>query len=96
MEVRVETYVGPGGVDMLRRFHLDGREIEVSDNLDQWHGADYRYFKVKDEEGNLYVLRLDESEADWELIMFQSAESQALAAHMHVHPHPRHDSEEGQ
>jgi hypothetical protein len=93
MEVCVEICLGPGGVEMIRRFHLDGREIEVSDNLDQWHGADYRYFKVKGEDGNLYVLRLDESEGDWELIMFQSAESQALASH--AHPHPRHDSEEG-
>jgi len=93
MEVCVEICLGPGGVEMIRRFHLDGREIEVSDNLDQWHGADYRYFKVKGENGNLYILRLDESEGDWELIMFQSAESQALASH--AHPHPRHDSEEG-
>jgi hypothetical protein len=93
MEVSVETYMGPGGVEMLRRFYLDGREIEVSDNLDQWHGADYCYFKVKDEDGNQYVLRLDESEADWDLVMFQSAESQALAEH--PDEHLRHDSEEG-
>jgi hypothetical protein len=50
---------------------------------------------VKDEIGNVYVLRLDESEAVWELVMFQSAESQALAAHPDAHPHPRRDSEEG-
>jgi hypothetical protein len=77
MQVRVETYSGYGGVEMLRRFWLDGREIEVSDNLDQWPGPDYRYFKVKDKDRNLYVLRLDESRGEWELIMFQSALSQA-------------------
>lgn len=93
MQVRVETYEGHGGVEMLRRFHLDGREIKVSDNLDQWHGADYRYFKVKDEDGNVYVLRLDESEADWDLIMFQSEESQAFAAHPPTHSNDA--SEEG-
>ena len=54
---------------------IDGREIEVSSNLDQWHGADYRYFKVKDADGNLYVLRHDEGLADWDLIMFQSEEA---------------------
>ena len=41
MKVRVETYEGQGGVDMLRRLYFDGREIEESSNLDQWHGADY-------------------------------------------------------
>jgi hypothetical protein len=72
MKVRVETYQGHGGVDMLRRLYFDGREIEVSSNLDQWHGADYRYFKVNDADGNLYILRHDEGLADWYLIMFQS------------------------
>lgn len=85
MQVRVETYEGHGDVEMLRRFYLDGREIEVSDNLDQWHGYDHCYFKVKGADGNLYVLRHDEGRADWDLIMFQSEESQALAAHSLVH-----------
>lgn len=85
MQVRVETYPGHGGVEMLRRFCLDGREIEVSDNIDQWHGYDHRYFKVKDADGNLYVLRHDEGRQDWDLIMFQTDESQALAAHPLTH-----------
>lgn len=93
MQVRVETYEGQGGVEMLRRFYLDGREIEISDNLDQWHGADHRYFKVKGEDGNVYVLRFDEGEANWDLIMFQSEEWQALAAHPPTHS--SHESEEG-
>ena len=87
MQVRVETYTGHGGVEMLRRFRLDGREIEVSDNLDQWHGPDHRYFKVKGDDGNLYVLRFDESRADWELIMFQSAQSQAASKDFHSSDH---------
>ena len=87
MQVRVETYAGHGGVEMLRRFRLDGREIEVSDNLDQWHGHDHRYFKVKGADGNLYVLRHDEGRADWDLIMFQSAQSQELSACVHSSNH---------
>ena len=80
MQVQVETYTGHGGVEMPRRFRLDGREIEVSDNLDQWPGPDYRYFKVRGGDGNLYILRLDESRGEWELIMFQSAQSEAALA----------------
>jgi hypothetical protein len=76
MQIRVETYVGYGGVEMPRRFRLDEREIEVSDTLDQWPGHDYRYFKVRGDDGNLYVLRRDESRAEWELIMFQRAKLQ--------------------
>lgn len=77
MQVRVETHTGHGGVECPRRFHLDGRKVEVSDNLDQWHGPDYRYFKVRGEDGNLYILRLDEMRAEWELIMFQSPQPEA-------------------
>ena len=61
---------------MPRRFRLDAREIKVIDNLDQWHGRHDRYLKVKGDDGNLYILRLDEIRTEWELIMFQSAQSQ--------------------
>jgi hypothetical protein len=91
MQVRVETFKGHGGVEMLRRFRLDGREIEVSDNLDQWHGYDHRYFKVRTADGGVYVLRYDEDRNDWELILFQSAEWQDLAAH----PFASHDAKKG-
>jgi hypothetical protein len=83
MQVWVETHTGHGGVEMPRRFRLDGREIEVIDNLDQWHGAYDRYFKVRGNDGNLYILRLDEVGSVWELIMFQSAQSEATPADFH-------------
>ena len=92
MQIRVETYEGHGGVEMLRRFHLDGREIEVIENLDQWHGYDHRYVKVKGADGNLYVLRYDDGNADWELIMFQSEESHGSVAH-HPQRHSSRDSD---
>jgi hypothetical protein len=34
-------------------------------------GRDYYYFKVKGDDGNLYVLRRDEAGDGWELTMFQ-------------------------
>jgi hypothetical protein len=78
MRIWVETYAGHGGVEMVRRFRLNAREIEVIDNLDQWHGPHDRYFKVKGDDGHLYILRLDESRKEWELTMFQSAPSEAV------------------
>lgn len=73
MHVRVETYTGYGGVEMPRRFYFDERCIEVAENVDQWHGPDHRYFKVKGEDGNLYILRLDDARSEWSLILFQTA-----------------------
>lgn len=83
MRVSVETSAGHAGVEMPSRFRLDGRKIEVTENLDQWHGAQDRYFKLMGDDGNLYILRLDERRAEWELIMFQSPHYREIAE---VHP----------
>jgi hypothetical protein len=80
MQVQVETYVDEGGAEKLRRFRLDGRVIEVNDNIDQWHGADYRYVKVRSSDGNVYILRLNEARAEWDLTMYQRSQSEDAAA----------------
>jgi len=77
MQVYVETHSGYGGVEVPRRFRLDGREIEAVETLDQWYGRHDRFFKVRGEDGSLYILRFDELRAEWELIMFQSPEAQS-------------------
>ena len=69
--LEVETFPGEAGTDMIRRFRLGERMREVTENVDQWHGAGYRYFKVKTDDGNLYILRFDEARRDWDLTMFK-------------------------
>ena len=76
MRVQVETYVDEGGAERLRRFYLDSRVIEVADNIDQWHGADYRYVKVRGSDGNIYILRHSEVRAEWDLTMYQRVQPQ--------------------
>jgi hypothetical protein len=72
MEVQVEHRTDHLGVEIPMRFRFDGREIEIVEIVDQWYGPDYRYFKIKGNEGNLYILRFDEGRVEWELRMFQS------------------------
>ncbi len=74
MQVQVETHVDEGGTEQIRRFRLGSRVIEVVDNVDQWHGADYRYVKVRGLDGNVYILRHKENDAEWELIMYQRSQ----------------------
>jgi hypothetical protein len=78
MQVQVETYVDESGVEKVRRFRLDSRIVEVADNIDQWHGADYRYLKVRGNDGNLYILRLNEARAEWELTMYQRTQPEGI------------------
>ncbi len=79
MRVEVESYPGYRGAEMVRRLRMDGRDIEIAENIDQWHGPGYRYHKVKGHDGNLYILRFDEDGAEWELTMFQSASAEGFA-----------------
>jgi hypothetical protein len=76
MRVQVESVADCRGVEMPRRFHLDRRKVEIVESNDQWHGADYRYFKVKGDDGNFYILRFDEPGSEWDLTMFQRPQVQ--------------------
>jgi len=80
MQVQVECYVDEGGTEKLQRFSLDSRVVEVADNIDQWHGADYRYVKVRGTDGDLYILRHNEIRAKWELTMYQRSPSRDFSA----------------
>lgn len=80
MRVRVESHTVGDKPEQVVRFNLDGRQVEIAETLDQWHGADYRYFKVKGDDGNLYILRHDEPKEEWELTMFQQPGAPESAA----------------
>ncbi len=87
MQIQVEIYVDERGAERLRRFRFDDRTVEVTDNIYQWQGAGYRYVKVRDSDGNLYILRHNEIRANWELTMYQRA--YASATDKREQPSPR-------
>jgi hypothetical protein len=91
MRVQVESAADYRGVETPRRFHLDGRTVEIVESADQWHGDDYRYFKVKGDDGNVYILRFDEPSGEWELTMFQSPQAETLATEVYGEKQQRAD-----
>ena len=70
--VDVECYAGHRGEETPRRFRLGERWIEIADTIDSWLAPDHRYFKVKDAQGDLYILRHDVATYRWELTSFRS------------------------
>ncbi len=80
MKLHVERDASDVAGGKLKRFHLDGRRIDVIENLDRWLGPDYAYFKIMGDDGNLYILRLDEARDAWELTMFQRRPAEDSAA----------------
>jgi len=71
MRVEVGTYVDERGVETPLRVRFGSHEIEVTESVDQWPSVDYRYFKVKGNDGDVYIIRHNETNGDWELIMYE-------------------------
>lgn len=70
MKLRVECYAGYKGEETPRAFYLGDRRVEVKEVLDQWLAPDHRYFKVRGDNGSLYILRHDVPTDTWELTLF--------------------------
>ena len=62
-----------------RSLYRGDRRIDIIEIMDQWYGPGYRYVKVKGHDSSVYLLRLDEINDQWELIMFSTARVQRLA-----------------
>ena len=73
MKVRVECYSGRKADERPVRFWLDERAFSVEEVLDQWYGPSDAFFKVQADDGNLYILRQNQSLAEdaWSLEAFR-------------------------
>ena len=69
-EIRVDCYAGYMAEETPRRLYIKERPIEVVAVLDRWLAPDHRYFKVRGDDGGLYVIRHDVETDRWELTMF--------------------------
>jgi hypothetical protein len=70
LDVRVECYAGHRGEETPRRIHLGPRTVGVAEVLDRWVGPDHRYFKLRGDDGALYILRHDQDVNRWEVALF--------------------------
>jgi hypothetical protein len=73
MDVRVECYAGRKADERPVRFELDGHAYQVGQILDQWYGPDDTFFKVRADDGNLYILRHRAAAEEWTLESFRQA-----------------------
>ena len=78
MKIRVDTYDGCRSGERPLRFHIGRKRREVVDVLDRWYGEDHDYFKVRADDGGVYVLRYRRDGDAWELVQY-SARGEVLA-----------------
>ncbi len=76
-ELKVECYSGYRADERPQRFaflkNAGAPMYEVKDLMDQWYGVDYRCFRVRADDGNIYILRHEERRDCWRLDSFRRA-----------------------
>jgi hypothetical protein len=74
--LRVEAGAGRGGQAIPRRFYLGSRPVVVDEVLDRWLGDDRSYYKVRGDDGDVYILlhewAPERAQEHWELTLFTS------------------------
>jgi len=73
MKLHVQCYAGSEADETLLRFQLNDHEYLVEDVVDQWYRCSHMVFKLRADEGNLYILRHQTSvpEGKWDLVSFR-------------------------
>ena len=72
LRIGVECYAGYKGEQTPRALVLGDRRITVVAVIDQWLAPDHRYFKLRGDDGDVYLVRQDAGSAEWTLTMFRS------------------------
>ena len=77
MKMQVQCYSGRKADEKPVRFQLRNREYLVEEVVDQWYGPEHQFFKLRADDGNLYILRHQTSvpNGEWELVSFRQTRS---------------------
>jgi len=70
--VRVVCYAGYRAEEAPRRFFIGTREITVVEIIDRWLDPRHSHFKVKGDDGGIYILRYDQGTDSWKMILYNS------------------------
>jgi len=73
VNLRVDCHAGRKGDERPTRFWIDANPYVVEAVLDQWYDPESILFKVRADDGNLYILRQRTAAEDgeWDLVSFR-------------------------
>ena len=69
LAVRVECYAGYRGEETPRCLYRGPRRIRVEEVLDRWLEPERRYFRLRGDDGGVYVVRYHIAADRWELTL---------------------------
>jgi hypothetical protein len=69
--LHVECYAGHRPDETPRVLVIGGRRVAVVEILDRWLAPSHRYFKIRGDDDDTYIVRHDEESGTWELTSFR-------------------------
>jgi hypothetical protein len=73
MKIEVESYSGHRADERPVRFRLGERWIAAAEVVDRWYDPEATYFKVRGDDGDIYILRHTERRDEWMLTSYRRA-----------------------
>ena len=71
-DIRVKCYAGHCADEAPRCFFIGKRRIGVVEIIDRWLDPVHSHFKVRRDDGGIYILRYEQDTDSWEMILFNS------------------------
>ena len=70
--LKVECYASSKLNERPVAFSLSNSRYKVEEIIDRWYGEGSRYFKIKADDDNIYLLKYDERMDRWEWVFYQN------------------------
>jgi len=70
--LRVECYAGHRADTEPRCLHIGQRQVAVTEIIDRWLDPTHRYFKLRGDDGGIYLVRHDTVMDRWDMTLFDS------------------------
>jgi hypothetical protein len=76
--IQVECYSGQRADERPLRFTAGANTYTIDRVDDKWYSPDATYFRVTANDGNVYVLRHDETKDEWTMEAFRARDGGAI------------------
>ena len=70
--LRVECYAGHRADTEPRCLYFGQRQVIVTEIIDRWLDPTHRYFKLRDDDGGIYLVRHDTAMDRWDMTLFDN------------------------
>jgi len=74
LPLKVQTYSGYKADERPVAFTFGEKACKVVELIDRWYGVDHAYFKLRANDGNLYVLRHRMENDQWEMVVMEAGQ----------------------